>query len=234
MDHNGNLGESARRNYAFAFAAVSAAGALLVLVALLRLDSAASAGASQPANDDLADAMTIELTASKEEAASTEGATLEAGETASCAEDIGATVWYRFVADASGTMVIRNEGTQFATALAVYPVGDVILTFAALDSVACAAGDNARVEFSIDQGQTYYVQAGGADGATGELRLQFECEGCSMRTPPTPHFPDGTVTPQTGGGGNTPQPGESANTPQGSGSPQSGVTLPDTGSGGFR
>lgn len=233
MNHYG-LSEPARRRYALTLALVTVAGTMFVLTVLLQLDRAASAGASPPANDDLADAMALQLTASNDEAASTEGATLEAGETAPCADDIGATVWYRYTADADSTIVIRNQGTQFETALAVYRSADQTRALDGLDSIACAAGDNARIEFSLDADETVFLQVGGADGDPGELRLQFQCAGCPANVPPTPP-PGATSTLGTGAGSPTRQPSAVTSTPPtGTGGTLGGVTLPDTGNGGYR
>lgn len=110
----------------------------------------------------------------------TTGATLEAGETAPCGP-IGATVWYALNADTVGNVEVTTAGSDFDTILAVYTAGGGFLPSppgANLSSVACnddAAGVTSSLSFTMSRGTQYYIQVGGKQGATGNLKLHVAC-----------------------------------------------------------
>jgi hypothetical protein len=113
-------------------------------------------------------------------AQSTEGATLEAGETAPCGPT-GATVWYVLQTGTTGNVEVTADGSDFDTILAVYTTGDGFLPSppgANLNNVACnddTAGVTSSLSFTMSRGSQYYIQVGGKQGATGNLRLHFAC-----------------------------------------------------------
>ena len=85
-----------------------------------------------------------------------------------CAQ-IASTVWYAFTPPTPGEIVIDTQGSDFNTALAVYTGDDIY----GLTNLACNDGveDAAVVTLQVTGGQTYYIQAGGVNGATGSLAL---------------------------------------------------------------
>jgi thrombospondin type 3 repeat protein len=111
---------------------------------------------------------------------STAGFTTEAGESLPCGA-MGATAWYRLVLPTSppfvgGNLVVDTAGSNFNTAIAVYsapassPPGG-------LTNIGCNAnGTNSSVTFSAVSPNTYFVQVGGAGGATGNLVLHLRCD----------------------------------------------------------
>jgi hypothetical protein len=132
--------------------------------------------AAAPHNDDFNRAAFLVIDAPVTQ--STAGATLQAGETAPCA-DIGASVWFEFRPPARGTYVIDAVGSDFDVVLTVYtpdnffpsPPGESITP------AACNAGADtpARAEFFASGEREYYIQAAGLGGATGNLRLAARC-----------------------------------------------------------
>jgi len=98
-------------------------------------------------------------------------ATLETGEPDPCATSIGATVWFRWIPATSGTAVIDTDGSDYDTVLGVY-TGD---SLAALSLLACdddsGAGVQSLVSFAAIAGTTYWIQAGGFGGNSGNLVL---------------------------------------------------------------
>jgi hypothetical protein len=110
----------------------------------------------------------------------TVGATLEPGETAPCGP-IGSTVWFYYQPDHTGTLEISTAGSDFDTVLAVYTMGNGFLPSppgANLNAVACnddAGGATSLVSFPLTRYEHYYIQAGGKDGAAGNLHLHLRC-----------------------------------------------------------
>jgi hypothetical protein len=161
-----------------------------------------------PANDNSASAEDVS-SSGDQRSADTRGATLEAGEAQPCG-DIGATVWYRFTTGAhGGTLAIDASSNDFRPATALYRM-DGMSPPGALTQVAC--GDAGSLTAELAANMVYYVQAGGAGGATGTLNVRFECRsaGCAA------DWEDGPL-PATDGAG------------YGGGM----INGPDTGSGGY-
>ena len=143
-----------------------------------------------PANDNFAAAAALSVPGSA--SAQTQSATTETGEPNPCAP-IGKTVWYRLVPGSSGTLTAATAGSGFDTVLALYRGSSL----AALTSLACNddvnydAGDlTSRVSASVTAGQTYYIQAGGYDGAGGSLALNISMGGTTPPTATTVHVHD--------------------------------------------
>jgi hypothetical protein len=110
--------------------------------------------------------------------ASTTYATTQPGEPRACG-NIGATVWYSFYAPSGTTFVLDTAGSDFDTVVAVYRV-DGWPPFPGATLVDCndnAGGSpQARLTFTAESGSQYFVQAGGANAATGTLRLLLACD----------------------------------------------------------
>ncbi len=125
-----------------------------------------------PANDNFANAVNTSYTTY---AQSTAGAALEPTEQRPCGDQIGATVWYRHVPGANGTLTATTAGSGFDTVLAVY-------TGASLPTLAMLSCDDdggpgltSQLSLSVTSGAIYYLQIGGWDNASGSLtfRLSF-------------------------------------------------------------
>jgi hypothetical protein len=104
----------------------------------------------------------------------TTGFTTEPGETLPCGT-MGATAWYQLTLPLANVAITADTiGSNFNTALAVYstppasPPGTLSL-------LGCnASGANSSVTFVPSPG-TYYIQVGGAAGATGNAVLNLRC-----------------------------------------------------------
>lgn len=111
---------------------------------------------------------------------STVNATLEAGESNPCA-DIGATVWFLFVAPATTAVEIDTAGSDFDTAVAIYHITDFVPSppGGSLDTIACnnddGASQQARLTADVQNGLVYAIQAGGVQGASGRLAISLGC-----------------------------------------------------------
>jgi hypothetical protein len=84
---------------------------------------------------------------------------------------VGATVWYRFTPPSTRTVQVQTLSSNFDTILTVY-------SSAALDPVICNDDTSggydsyqSLVTFRAVGGTTYYIQAGGWTGSSGELDL---------------------------------------------------------------
>lgn len=124
-----------------------------------------------PENDCLADALGIVETGGSR-SLSTIGATTEIDEGFPCG-DMGATVWFMWVPAYAGEAVVDTLGSSFDAIAAVY-TGSLF----DLDLVACTddgVEDVARSEVAFRVAgaawETYFIQVGGAGGATGDLVL---------------------------------------------------------------
>jgi hypothetical protein len=107
--------------------------------------------------------------------------TTQPGEIQPCA-NVGATVWYAIFAETPGDIVLDTAGSTFDTVLAIYQVRPDFAgwppTLADLQLVACeddGAGP-AAITLDNDLYQQYYVQVGGANGASGNLTVTARCE----------------------------------------------------------
>jgi hypothetical protein len=98
----------------------------------------------------------------------TRRATKEAGEPGpTCANAIGATVWYTFTLGATGTIQVDVSADDFEDFAAIYSGGSL----ATLTEHLCVADDIGNV--LLDAG-TYFVQVGGHEGGSGDIRLVIQ------------------------------------------------------------
>lgn len=107
--------------------------------------------------------------------ASNVGATGEVGEP----DHAGASgalnsVWWKWIAPASGPVVVHTNASTFDTTLAVYNgvSVDALLQVAANNDHP-ALGTRSRVAFNANVGTTYVIAVDGAAGATGSIRLAW-------------------------------------------------------------
>jgi hypothetical protein len=157
-------------------------------------------GGCPPDNDNVAQAWYVPL--GYTQSFDTRAATTEPGEDAPCG-GIGKTVWFRLDGATPGDYRVANDGSDFATATAVYrsdgvsPPGGVV-------GIGCSA--SGTMSFAVEAGYAYYIQIGGRDGASGTLQTRVDCiAGCEPTSPP------GGITSGAGGS----------------------IGGPDTGSGGY-
>ncbi len=114
---------------------------------------------------------------------STVGATKEADEPNHCGVVGGASVWYGYLAPASGTISIDTIGSTFDTILAVYTTPSGFLDFATLQSKGCTNVDGNGgevVQFAAISNKVYYIAVDGVAGATGTVHLNI-----NLGTPPS-------------------------------------------------
>ena len=111
--------------------------------------------------------------------ADTRAATNEPGEPTPCG-NIGKTVWYQFYADQEASIVADTAGSNFDTVIAAYSYG---ANFPAsppggFTPIVCndnGIGAQSRIAFDVHQGLSYWIQAGGAGGSSGDLVVNLAC-----------------------------------------------------------
>jgi len=147
-----------------------------------------------PPNDNFANAIAIGALPFTD-SQSTEGATFESGEPGACAP-VGATVWFAFTPGEDMRIAADTFGSDFDTVLAAY-TGTSLFS---LIPVACNdqfQSNQSKIIFSATAGTTYYFQAGGYFGQTGNLVFSAE-----VGPPPleiaVSIAPTGSVSPQGG------------------------------------
>jgi hypothetical protein len=144
----------------------------------------------------------------------TTGATTEAGEPSPTCEAgstfIGNTVWYKFTPSSNMALDANTNGSSYDTVLAVYSGPAVSPTFGTLSPVLCddQSGwiDNSALTFAGAGGTTYYFQAGGAFGDSGNLVFNLAVgvdadgdgvpdvsDNCPYRANPTQALPTWTI-----------------------------------------
>ncbi len=124
----------------------------------LRLKSVTS-----PANDDFDHAQAI-TSVPFNASVSTDAATTQTGEpTPSCAQAIGQTVWYSYHPSSDTNIRFDTSGSSFYVTPAIYQGNDV----AHLTELGCGSSS----AFHLAGGTTYWIQAGGANGDSGDVAL---------------------------------------------------------------
>jgi hypothetical protein len=123
-----------------------------------------------PANDNFANAETIMADNALHSLKTTKAATIEivGGEPDPSDCGLGGTVWYEFVAPATGDYLVETWGSEFSTAIAIY-TGSSLNALSEVDSV-CSEGAHA---FSATMGTTYFIQVGGNGGDSGNLHVRL-------------------------------------------------------------
>src|ERR1017187_1005458 len=164
------------------FASINALGAVhafggglrrSVLLALLVLGAALRAGAA-PANDSFASAAVI-TGISGATFGSSMGATKEPGEPIHAGNAGGASVWFRWVAPANGTVTFNTEGSSFDTLLGVY-IGTSVSALSPVaynDDVQYPADLTSAVTFDAVSGTEYRIAVDGYGGLAGNYTLTW-------------------------------------------------------------
>jgi Ca2+-binding RTX toxin-like protein len=163
-----------------------------------------------PANDDFADAQSLDSTAEGSVDGSNVGATKETGEPNHAGNAGGHSVWYSWTAPADGNAFFTTGFfTDFDTLLAVYTgvAVDALTPIAANDD---AAFGRSTVSFPVSSGVTYMVAIDGFSGKIGTFGLTWG------PAPANDNFADAVSLPGASSGmasgnvrGATLEPGES-------------------------
>lgn len=125
-----------------------------------------------PANDAFASAQLIAGTSGSVGGTST-GGTKESGEPAHAGNAGGVSVWYRWIAPRSGTLVVTTAGSGFDTLLAGY-TGSAVYALSRRASNDDTGGTlQSRVQFFVTKGTTYRIAVDGYGGANGVVRVNW-------------------------------------------------------------
>ena len=110
--------------------------------------------------------------ASGQATGSSVGATKELGEPDHHGNAGGASLWWSWMAPATGMVTIDTEGSDFDTLLAVYTGGSVgaLTTVASNDD---AIGRLSRVTFTAQRGVVYHIVVDGYSGRSGSIVLNW-------------------------------------------------------------
>ena len=139
-----------------------------LVVAVVLGGGASGAVLAAPANDNIADALSIDdgLSAS----GSSLDATKEAGEPNHAGNPGGASVWFSFTAAQDARVSFTTDGSGFDTLLGVYAYSTDLLVEIASDDNG-GPGLTSRVEFDVEGDTEYLIAIDGVDGASGEYQL---------------------------------------------------------------
>jgi hypothetical protein len=131
-----------------------------------------AAYSAPPPNDAFAAATEIAGTAGSIGGANTE-ATKEPGEPNHGDNAGGHSVWYRWIAPLSGSVLMDTCTASFDTLLAAYQGATVAgLTMLASDDDSCDTGS--RIAFQVTSGQEYRIAVDGFDGVVGTFTLRWQ------------------------------------------------------------
>ncbi|HEX7998761.1 MAG TPA: NF038122 family metalloprotease [Pyrinomonadaceae bacterium] len=130
-----------------------------------------------PANDNFASAQDISICSSST-TGSTISATRETGEPSPWTYGGEGSIWYRWQAPASGSVTFTTVGSNFDTLLAAF-TGTALTNLSSLaanDDVNEQAGDlSSSITFNTSAGTVYWILVNGANGATGNVTLNWTC-----------------------------------------------------------
>ncbi len=130
------------------------------------------------------------------------GAFKEAGEPDHADQPGGASLWWKYTAISDGRLAISADSTAFTPLLAIYTGESVdaltpVRRYETYTEEASSIADselffeNARVEFTVTAGTTYYIAVDGEDGQVGQVNLTLE-EGYSPLEPTALLLPAGS------------------------------------------
>lgn len=142
---------------------------MLAFVAL----SAATALA-QPANDNFANATSLDLVGTPGTLADNNtGATRETGEPLIATNTGGASVWYTWTAPADGLASFDTIGSDFDTLLGVYVGTSVSNLTLVADDDNSGGGGASKVTFAAPAGTQFYIAVDGTNGVQGNITLNW-------------------------------------------------------------
>ncbi len=146
----------------------------LKLGAIVLLGLAATTSWGAPANDNFANAHVINGNQGSV-TGTTVGATSEPFEPVDAGVGGGKTIWYKWKAPFSGTILFNTEGSSFDTVMAVYTGTNVAgLTLVAQnDDVAFPVDLTSQVSFAVTAGTNYFISVDGNEGDSGAVTLTW-------------------------------------------------------------
>jgi len=129
---------------------------------------------AQPANDNFANALALNVAGTNTYSESTDGATREPGEPLIATNAGGASVWYTFTSPVDAVVTLTTAGSDFDTLLGVY-VGTTLtnLNLVAENDNVSTNDTTSSVTFDAPAGTTFYVAVDGSSGATGTNVLNW-------------------------------------------------------------
>lgn len=137
------------------------------------LQISASWTVDAPSNDFCSGAISIGNGVTK--TVNTATATTTADGAPVCGYNVGKGVWYKITPNVTGIATINTCGSSFDTVLAAYggTCGAFIDTLCNDDDSSCGSGNSSasKVSFYCTAGVTYYLFAGGYNGASGDLQI---------------------------------------------------------------
>ena len=180
-------------------------GRKLGAVALIGL-MAATGWAQTPANDNFSNAGAITGAVGTTNGSSV-GATSEPGEPVIAGDGGGKSIWYKWTAPFTGTMIFSTEGSDFDTVLAVFAGNSVsnITQIAANDDANFPVDVTSRVSVAVTNGAVYHIAVDGFQGATGAVTLSWQPSGALsagnflIAQPGVPNVPSGGIPFSAGG-----------------------------------
>ncbi|MDB6149846.1 MAG: peptidase and in kexin sedolisin [Chthoniobacter sp.] len=139
--------------------------------ARMNLSNALTGSSSRPINDPLAGATEIPGSRFVVDGSNL-SATKEAGEPTHGGNTGGASVWWKWTAQAAGPVTLTTEGSGFNTLLGVY-TGSAVgsLNLVASNDNASGGVTWSSVSFTAVEGMTYRIAVDGFGGATGDIVL---------------------------------------------------------------
>ena len=171
--------------------------------ALPRLPLAASQPSAAPINDNCSaaiDVASLPFTDTQD----TTGATDEVGEPPSSCTGSGKSVWYTFVNPMTNAVLVTVDtgGSNFNTTLQILtgtcPPGTMTAIMCGDDANIGGDGLQSLVTFVAQPGITYYIQAGGYGGASGNLIVHVNARGGLCPVTEFAGAFDGSQSSQTG------------------------------------
>ena len=133
-----------------------------------------------PANDNFANAQSLEGTVPQVVTGTNGSATKEAGEPDHAGNAGGRSVWYAWTAITDGDYTITTRGSDFDTLLAVYTGSTVsTLTPVASNDDDPDGGSTSAVTFTAQANKTYRIAVDGFNGEAGDITLSILPSGAS-------------------------------------------------------
>ena len=170
---------------------------------LPRLPLAASRPSAAPANDNCSAAIAVTSLPFTDSQDTTE-ATDEVGEPPSSCTGSGKNVWYTFVNPMTNAVLVTVDtaGSDFNTTLQILtgtcPPGAMAVVMCGDDANIGGDGLQSQVTFVAQPGITYYIQAGGYGGTSGNLVVHVSERGGLCPATTFEGAFDGTESVQTG------------------------------------
>jgi subtilisin family serine protease len=136
-----------------------------------RLDLLAAQGA--PTNDNFASATALNAS-SGGAGAWNYNASVQTGEPAHAGLTGGHSLWWRWTAPTSGTLILSTQGSGFDTLLGVYSGASVSTLQALASDDDSGGGGSSTLRMAVTAGQTYAFAVDGKAGATGTVLLNWD------------------------------------------------------------